>query len=73
MKPVTAFQASDGTLFSTEQDAEKHEISLSKGSVVEAFLDSDLNPYTGHAHRSMARVTVFNWELWKLKNEIVSI
>jgi hypothetical protein len=72
MKPVEAFQTSDGMLFSTAQSAEKHEMMLSKESVVDEFLDSDLNPYTGHAHRSMARNTVVNWELWKSKNEILA-
>jgi hypothetical protein len=72
MKPVTAFETSDGMLFSTEQSAEKHEMMLSKENVVDEFLDSELNPYTGHAHRSMARNTVVNWELWKSKNEILA-
>lgn len=70
MKPISAFQTSDGTLFSTAEAAEKHEMMLTKESVVDEFLDSGLNPYTGHAHRSMARNTVVNWELWKVKNEI---
>ena len=72
MKPVKAFQTSDGTLFSASEAAEKHEMMLSKESVVDEFLDSKLNPYTGHAHRSMARNTVVNWELWKSKNEILA-
>jgi hypothetical protein len=72
MKPITAFQTSDGTLFSTEQAAEKHEMMLVKESVIDEFLDSSLNSYTGHAHRSMARNTIVNWELWKVKNEITS-
>ena len=72
MKPITAFQASDGTLFPTAESAEKHEMMLTKESVVDEFLDSHLNPYTGHAHRSMARNTVVNWELWKSKNEILA-
>jgi len=72
MKPVTAFQASDGTLFPTAEAAEKHEMSLSKRTIIEEYLDSDLNAYTGHAQRGMARVAVINWELWKVKNEITS-
>ena len=72
MKPITAFQASDGTLFSNAEAAEKHDMMLSKENVVDEFLDSSLNPYQGHAHRSMARSTVINWELWKSKNEILS-
>jgi hypothetical protein len=72
MKTVNAFETSDGTLFSASDAAEKHEMMLSKESVVDEFLDSSLNPYTGHAHRSMARSTVVNWELWKVKNDIAS-
>jgi hypothetical protein len=71
MKTINAFQTSDGTLFSSSDAAEKHEMMLSKESVVDEFLDSSLNSYTGHAHRSMARNTVVNWELWKSKNEIL--
>jgi hypothetical protein len=72
MKSIEAFQTSDGTLFSTKEAAEKHEMMLAKESVVDEFLDSSINPYTGHAHRSMARNTVINWELWKSKNEILA-
>jgi hypothetical protein len=72
MKHVSAFQTSDGTLFSSPDAAEKHEMMLSKESVVDEFLDSSLNSYTGHAHRSMARNTIVNWELWKSKNEILA-
>ena len=72
MKTVNAFQTSDGTLFSTKEAAEKHDMMLSKENVVDEFLDSSLNPYQGHAHRSMARNTVINWELWKSKNEILA-
>lgn len=72
MKPITAFQASDGTLFSNAEAAEKHDMMLSKENVVDEFLDGNLNPYQGHAHRSMARSTVINWELWKSKNEVLS-
>lgn len=72
MKPVTAYQTADGTLFLTKEIAEKHNMMLSKENIVDEFLDSDLNPYQGHAHRSMARSTVINWELWKSKNEILA-
>jgi hypothetical protein len=72
MKTVNAFETSDGKLFSQVQEAERHEMSLSKRSVIEDYLDSDLNAYTGHAQRGMARIAVINWELWKVKNEITS-
>ncbi len=67
MKSITAFQTADGTIFPTEAAAEKHEMLLVKESVIDEFLDSSLNSYTGHAHRSMARNTIVNWELWKSK------
>ena len=72
MKTVNAFETSDGTLFASEIEAEKHEMALSKRNIIEEYLDSDLNAYTGHAQRGMARVAVINWELWKVKNEITS-
>jgi hypothetical protein len=72
MKTINAFQTSDGMLFESQIDAEKHEMSLSKRSIIEDYLDSDLNAYTGHAQRGMARVAVINWELWKVKNDIAS-
>jgi hypothetical protein len=67
MKSITAFQTADGTIFPTEIAAAKHEMLLVKESVIDEFLDSSLNSYTGHAHRSMARNTIVNWELWKSK------
>lgn len=72
MKPITAFETADGTLFLTEGAAKKHEMMLEKENIVDDFLNSSLNPYTGRAHRSMARNTVVNWELWKVTNEIAS-
>lgn len=72
MENVVAFKTSDGTLFETKEGAERHELFLTKESTIETFLDSSLNPYTGHAHRGMARQTIINWELWKSKNEVIS-
>ena len=72
MKTINAFETSDGTLFAAKLEAEKHEMSLSKRSIIEDYLDSDLNAYTGHAQRGMARVAVINWELWTVKNAIAS-
>jgi len=72
MKHVYAYETSDGKLFMKELEAEKHEMSLSKRGLIEDYLDSDLNAYTGHAQRGMARIAVINWELWKVKNEITS-
>jgi hypothetical protein len=72
MKSITAFQTSDGQIFPSQDLAEKHEVLLSKESIVDEFLTSASNPYAGHAHRSMARNTIINWEYWKSKNEIIA-
>ena len=46
------------------------EMFLEKNMVVEDFLDSELNQYKAMTSRSIARTTVINWELWKVKNAI---
>lgn len=68
MKTVTAFQTSDGEMFSDVESAEQHEFFLANKNLVEDFLESDLNPYKGTAHRSMVQGSIMRWELWKSKN-----
>jgi hypothetical protein len=68
MKTIQAFVTSDNKLFHSEATAAEHEMFLSKKDTVEEFLDSDLNPYKGHAHKGMAKITIINWELWKAQN-----
>jgi hypothetical protein len=67
MEQISAFKTSDGTLFDDSRLAERHELFLKKSMIIEEFLDSDQNPYTG-PQRVIARNTIINWELWKLKN-----
>ena len=67
MEQVKAFKTSDGTLFDSAAQAEKHEAFLQHSNVVEEFLDGDLNPYSG-PQRVIARNSIINWELWKSKN-----
>lgn len=69
MKTISAFQTSDGKVFIAESDAKKHEKFLEHRNVVEDFLNSDLNPYKTIAHKSIARNTVINWELWNTTQE----
>lgn len=68
MKTISAFQTSDGKIFVLEAEAQKHEKFLQHRNVVEDFLNSEINTYKGFAHKSIARNTVINWELWKTKN-----
>ena len=67
MEKIEAFKTSDGSLFDNKLKAERHELFLKKDMIVEEFLDSDINPYTG-PQRVIARNTIINWELWKVKN-----
>jgi len=69
MENIVAFKTSDGTLFETKEGAERHEMFLAKESVIEDFLNSKFNPYTGHAQMYIARQTIINWEMWKSRNE----
>lgn len=68
MKTIQAYITSDGELFHSEAIAAKHEMFLSKQSVIDEFLESNLNTYKGHAQRSIAKITIVNWELWKAQN-----
>jgi len=68
MKTIQAYITSDGELFHAEEPAAKHEMFLSKQSIIDEFLDSNLNTYKGHAQRSIAKNTIINWELWKTQN-----
>jgi hypothetical protein len=68
MKTIQAFMTDDGQMFAQEEKAKLHEMFLQKKDIVEDFLNSELNPYKGNAHLTMARQTVINWELWKTQN-----
>ncbi|MBU3944350.1 MAG: hypothetical protein KJ900_05270 [Proteobacteria bacterium] len=45
MEQVTAFKASDGTLFFTTNECQLHEISLVWRGRINEFLDSEINPF----------------------------
>jgi hypothetical protein len=68
MKEVSAYQTTDGLLFSKQKEAERHEAFLANRAVIEEFLESEINPYKSSAHRAIARNTVINWSLWSTKN-----
>jgi len=68
MKPVQAFQTSDGKLFDHALQAERHELFLQKEMIVEEFLAGEFNLYKNIGQKSIARTTIINWELWKNKN-----
>lgn len=68
MEKIHAFRASDGSLWDYETHAERHELFLQKGMVIEEFLDSANNQYKAMTPRTIARSTIVNWEFWKNKN-----
>lgn len=68
MEKIQAFKTSDNKLFDDLLQAERHELFLKKQMIVEEFLSGELNPYQAIAQRSIARSTIINWELWKIKN-----
>lgn len=69
MKTITAFVSSDNHLFETEFEAETHEMMLSKASIIENYLESDANVYRSGAYRTVSRLSIIGWEIWKVKNE----
>jgi hypothetical protein len=68
MKTVTAFQSSDGELFSDEESAQRHEFFLSNKELIEDFLASEDNPYKSVAHRGIVHGSITRWEFWRAKN-----
>jgi hypothetical protein len=68
MEQVQAYKTSDGKLFDDSLQAERHNIFLKKQMIVDEFLDSNLNPYYAMAQKTIARSSIINWELWKIKN-----
>jgi hypothetical protein len=68
MEKIHCYKTSDGKLFEDLLEAERQELFLGKLQIVEEFLASDLNSYQAVPQRAIARSSVVNWELWKLKN-----
>jgi hypothetical protein len=65
MKQIKAFVTEDGKLHATEDEAKRHEMALSKHTIIDDFLNSDANPYTATPQKSIARQSIINWEIWK--------
>jgi hypothetical protein len=65
MEQVTAFKASDGSLFNTPDDCQTHEVSLIWRSRINDFLESGMNPYPAKGHASVYRKVLIAWEQFK--------
>ena len=68
MKQIKAFITEDGKIHTTEEAAKRHELALSKHSLIDEFLASGANSYTAIPQRSIARQSIINWEIWKGNN-----
>lgn len=66
MESLTAWKASDGSLFESQEQCEAHEVSLVWREKIAAFNDSGLNPYSRGPHFSMARTLIIAWERFKV-------
>jgi len=68
MKTIQAYVTEDGQIFASEDKANLHAMFLEKQDVVDDFINSEDNPYKASAAKSIARSSVVNWEIWKVKN-----
>jgi hypothetical protein len=71
MKTVNAFQTSDGVLFESKSLADKHEMTISKLSLIADFLGSEFNKYPARNQSVIAKNSIIGWELWKVKNDLL--
>lgn len=67
MKPVTAFQTTDGQLFPSQGPAELHQMFLNQQSTIEEFMADGEFPYQSVPQRAIARNVITMWELWNAK------
>lgn len=74
MEEVTAFKASNGTLFDDRAVCEEYEAGLAWGTRIDEFAKSSLSPYQGGSHVHMQRKAIIAWERFKvLKAPLVAI
>lgn len=65
MQQVSAFQATDGALFKTADECEKHELSLLCRKSIDSFIASPMNPCRATLDDSVPRLVIFSWERFK--------
>lgn len=68
METITAYKASDGQIFSTEENCLEYEAALKWRDQIEAFRKSPLNPYPNGAQSSMMGRAIVAWESFKASN-----
>lgn len=65
IQPVQAFQANDGTLFSSEKEALAHNIGLEIIPTIRKHLDSKKMDKKAHGNQM---AVILKWEVWKALN-----
>ena len=71
MQAIEAFQANDGSIFTTIADCQDYEDSLIWRSRVEEFQASNFNPYERGARQvGMSLKIIVAWENFKLSQSI---
>ena len=65
MKKIEAFQATDGSLFHTEDACAEHEFSIIWLDRIGEFSKSPNCPYPSGAQSGMMRKTIIAWERFK--------
>lgn len=68
MKKVEVFEAKDGSLFKTEAACAEYEERQALGPEIEAFMESDLNPYKVGSQATIGRAATEAWEEFKRLN-----
>jgi hypothetical protein len=67
METISAYRTADGKIFESPEKAAQHEEFIKHSDVIEAFLNSGMNPYRG-PQRIVARNTIIHWQLWRTDN-----
>lgn len=67
VRPVTAFRATDGTLFATEGEAQSHEYATRFKAEIAGFINTVFWPYPANngVAPSMAAKIIPAWEAYK--------
>ncbi len=70
IETVKAYRASDGELFESEVEAERHQTFVDQKDLINEFINSDLNQYNNGAQRGIVAKTGVGWEMYKAKKGI---
>tara|TARA_R110000868_G_scaffold25596_2_gene99721 strand:- start:627 stop:830 length:204 start_codon:yes stop_codon:yes gene_type:complete len=64
MNQITAYQTTDGKLFSSSTDATKHQQYLAMKPEIDLFIKSSYCKYNNCAHSKIVENTILAWKAW---------